>query len=268
MTRYVGLDNNDLNFIKLFCDHDGCMWGASLGQGFIRLDMQQGVRYKQENIGLADNFTSFIGEVNPDVLLIGTNSGLSLFNTRTNRCYNYNHNDGLSISSARSGCILRRANGDIVIGGIDGVETLTPSQVEFSDDSIDIAFDRLIVNNRRIYPGIPDDRQPILQQELPFTQKLVLQHRQRNLSVELASFDFEKVYPIFYEYILEGYDNEWTLFSPEHPIVYMNLPPGDYRLCVRAAYSKFSNDHTQITLPIEIHAAWYATLLALSLIHI
>mgnify|MGYP001400118788 FL=1 len=42
----------------------------------------------------------------------------------------------------------------------------------------------------------------------------------------------------------------------------MNLPPGDYRLCVRAAYSKFSNDHTQITLPIEIHAAWYATLLA------
>lgn len=262
MTRYVGLDNNDLNFIKLFCDHDGCMWGASLGQGFIRLDMQQGVRYKQENIGLADNFTSFIGEVNPDVLLIGTNSGLSLFNTRTNRCYNYNHNNGLSISSARSGCILRRANGDIVIGGIDGVETLTPSQVEFSDDSIDIAFDRLIVNNRRIYPGIPDDRQPILQQELPFTQKLVLQHRQRNLSVELASFDFEKVYPIFYEYILEGYDNEWTLFSPEHPIVYMNLPPGDYRLCVRAAYSKFSNDHTQITLPIEIHAAWYATLLA------
>lgn len=30
MTRYVGLDNNNLNFIKLFCDHDGCMWGASL----------------------------------------------------------------------------------------------------------------------------------------------------------------------------------------------------------------------------------------------
>ena len=117
--------------------------------------MQQGVRYKQENIGLADNFTSFIGEVNPDVLLIGTNSGLSLFNTRTNRCYNYNHNNGLSISSARSGCILRRANGDIVIGGIDGVETLTPSQVEFSDDSIDIAFDRLIVNNggsTRVFP--------------------------------------------------------------------------------------------------------------------
>ncbi len=265
MTRYAAHDGNNydskLNFFKLFCDHDGCMWGASLGQGFIRLDTQQEVRYTQENIGLADNFTSFIGEVDPDVLLIGTNSGLSLFNTRTNRCYNYNRNNGLGIGSARSGCILRRANGDIVIGGIDGIETLTPSQVEFSDDSIDIAFDRLIVNNQRISPGVPGgDRQPILQQELPFTQKLVLQHRQRNLSVELASFDFEKVYPIFYEYILEGYDNEWTLFSPEHPIVYMNLPPGNYRLCVRAAHTKSSNSHTHIALPIEIRAVWYATL--------
>lgn len=262
MTRYTGHDSNNLNFIKLFCDHNGCMWGASLGQGFIRLDVQQEVRYTQENVGLADNFTSFIGEVDPDVLLIGTNSGLSLFNTRTNRCYNYNRNNGLSISSARSGCMLRRANGDIAIGGIDGIETLKPSQVEFSDDSIDIAFDRLIVNNRRIYPGSPDDRRPILRQELPFTQKLVLRHRQRNFSVELASFDFEKVYPIFYEYKLEGYDNGWTLFSPEHPIVYMNLPPGNYRLCVRAALTKSGNDHVQISLPIEIRAVWYATLLA------
>lgn len=272
ITRYTSHDsdnyNSKLNFIKLFCDHNGCMWGASLGQGFIRLDMQQEIRYTQENIGLADNFTSFIGEVDPNILLIGTNSGLSLFNTQTNRCYNYSRNNGLSISSARSGCILRRANGDIVIGGIDGIETLTPSQVEFSDDSIDIAFDRLIVNNRRIYPGAPGDKRPILQQELPFTQKLVLQHRQGNLSVELASFDFEKVYPIFYEYMLEGYDNEWTLFSPEHPIVYMNLPPGDYRLCVRAAHSKFGNDHTQITLPIEIRAVWYATLPARLLYYI
>lgn len=33
MTRYVGLDNNDLNFIKLFCDHDGCMWGQASDKG-------------------------------------------------------------------------------------------------------------------------------------------------------------------------------------------------------------------------------------------
>lgn len=254
--------NSQLNFIKLFNDSKDRIWGASLGQGFIMLnekDKKQELIYNSENIGLLNNFTSFVDEIAEDILLIGTNSGLSIFDIANNRCYNYSRETGLGMTSARSGTTLRKSNGDILIGGMDGIESLSPSKLKFSNDSIDIQFDKLTINNRLIIPHGEDN---ILSQALPFVNEIVLDHDQTNIEIEMASFNFSKTYPIFYEYKLDGSDIDWTSFDVGQSISFMNLEPNEYCLKVRGRLDKSKDEYKEIEMRIVVKAAWYATPLA------
>lgn len=252
-------NNSRLNFFKLFKDSKNRMWAASLGRGFFLLEEEEPIIYTHKNIGLANNFTSLIGEVEEDILLVGTNSGLSIFDIRNNRCYNYNKDNGLGITSARSGAILRKANGEVLIGGVDGIESISPWNLTFTQDSIDIEFDKLIINNRQIVPLAGDS---ILKQALPFVDKVVLNHDQANVTIEMASFDFSKPYPIFYEYRLGDGETEWTPFQISQPITLINLAPGEYKLYVRSTLNKSSGKYKTIGLAIKVKAPWYATTLA------
>lgn len=248
-----------LNFIKLFNDSKDRIWAASLGQGFFLLDDQHEKIYNKDNIGLMNNFTSFVGEVKQDILLVGTNSGISIFDIKNNRCYNYNRDNGLGIVSARSGTLLHKSDGEILIGGMDGIESIIASQLSFQYDSIDVVFDKLEVNNKSIKPQTSNS---ILTKSLPFVNKIVLEHNETNIAIEVASFDYSKAYPIFYEYKLEGLDAEWTPFQIGKPIAFSNLKPDTYKLKVRSTLNKSSNEYKNIEIPIEIKSAWYATTIA------
>lgn len=261
-TEYFGKSeikqhNPRLNFIKLFQDSKSRIWAASLGGGFYMLNDKHPINYNSQNIGLINDFTSFIGEVDEDILLIGTNNGLAIFDIKNNRCYNYNRSNGLGMTSARSGTVMQKKNGDILIGGMDGIELMRPSNLHFKSDDIDITFDKLIVNNQLI---IPQANNNILKKTLPFVEEVALEHNQTNISLEIASFDFSKPYPIFYEYRLQ--DSTWTPFKIREPISFMNLAPGNYKLQVRATLNKSSGQYKTIEIPIKVKAAWYATIWA------
>ncbi len=254
-----GIRQEAVGLIKLFRDDRGRIWGASLGSGFFLVENDRVRNFDQANVGLADNFVSCIGQVRDDLMAVGTNRGLSFFDVKEGRCYNYSSDNGLPIRSTRSGCILRRSGGEMVVGGIDGAVAFRPEQVCLTRDSVDFTFDKLRINNRPVLPGSPDG---ILERSLPYTPEITLKHDQTNIAVEIACYDFARAYPIFFEYRLEGHDPEWLPLHVETPITYMNLPAGRYTLRVRAALESDAGHAQEIALGIRVRAAWYATWLA------
>ena len=71
-----------------------------------------------------------------------------------------------------------------------------------------------------------------------------------------------------YQYKLEGFDEDWVLTN-QLRVNYTNLAPGNYILKVRDFGNKVENgEPKEIMLDITIHSPWFATVWALSLIHI
>jgi hypothetical protein len=63
--------------------------------------------------------------------------------------------------------------------------------------------------------------------------KLIFSKNFRNLVIEFSSPTFEDNEVLKYYFKLSGYDNEWHITS-EQSVVYKNLPPGNYKLNVKA----------------------------------
>ena len=86
-----------------------------------------------------------------------------------------------------------------------------------------LIIDREEVNLNRFYSA---DRKQIL-----------LSEEQNTFSLQFVALDYLNS-DIEYAYILEGYDEKWSLFSKENEAMFKNVPPGEYLLRIR--YKKVS----------------------------
>ena len=242
----AGIDVND----------KGQVCVATIGYGMIALSKDSIERFDNTNIGLSDNYAYLVKNIGNGRMLIGTRTGLSIINTRINKCLNYSSLNGLSLSSAREGQIVERRNGDIWVGGTDGMVMMKPERIRFPSNSYHPIFDRLYINNQKALEK--EDDTP-----LPFLKSLKLKHNQSNVSFEIATFNYSDITPVLYEYKMHGLDQQWTRFSPDSPIVYTNLSPGKYSFEIRSTDNLSSPDYTYSSLGITVAPVWYASLPAI-----
>ncbi|MFX5793809.1 triple tyrosine motif-containing protein, partial [Acinetobacter baumannii] len=65
---------------------------------------------------------------------------------------------------------------------------------------------------------------------------LIVRPEANSLAVEFSSSDFSAPERNRFAFRLEGYDRDWIAADPSHRLAtYANLPPGDYRLHLRAS---------------------------------
>ena len=249
---------DDVQFKGIFQDNKDRIWMSVLRYGLLMIDNNQSILYNRQNVGIGDEFISTINQTKDGVILLGTNSGFSFFFPDIRRGVAYNQSNGYPLRSTRNGCILHRANGEILIGGTTGIALLS-SNLETIQQPNSIYFDQLKINNQNvdILDNISVDKL-----SLTYTEGIELNHFQKNIAIEVASTDYSQIQHTFYEYCLEGYETDWTRFSISLPIIYMNLPSGKYVLKVRAYSDPDMSDVNEIRLPIRALPPWYDTLLA------
>ncbi len=249
---------DDVQFKGIFQDDVGRIWMSVLRYGLLMIDNNQSALYNKHNVGIGDEFISTISQTKDGIILLGTNSGFSLFFPEKRRSVAYNQSNGYPLRSTRNGYILQRANGEILVGGTTGIAMLSNNLIDVEQPK-SIYFDRLRINNQNIDVL---DRISVDKLSLTYTKGIELNHLQKNIAIEVASTDYSHIQHTFYEYCLEGYETEWTRFSLSSPVIYMNLPPGKYVLKVRAYSDLEMSDVKEIKLPIRALPPWYDTLLA------
>ena len=88
---------------------------------------------------------------------------------------------------------------------------------------------------------------------------LQLHHHENTLIVSFESINYQYQHDIQYQYYLEGYDRDWSKPSSYQLARFVNLPPGNYVLHVKAICRSNGRELGATSLKISIAQPWWNT---------
>lgn len=251
---------DQFSITKLMRGNEGQIYIATLGSGLFCYDTHTNTctGYTAENNQLLSDYCYNLLRTAQNNILITSDRGITLFNPSAHTFRSIELGNGLPLSSIINGCGVWMSNDHrIFVGGTGGLTSFMEKDLDIEYRKPPLYFASLSVNN---VPILPDDGSHILSAGLPFVNQVELESHQNNLTLEFASSNYVDILNNnWYEYKLEGFDQEWLLTS-QTSLKYTNLDPGTYVLHVRERGNLFNSHKAQeISLNIHITPPWYLT---------
>ncbi|MEL6832668.1 MAG: ATP-binding protein [Bacteroidota bacterium] len=277
--------------ISLVSSHrPGRMWLGLLHRGLWEWDDYQ----REFQMHLSHLGINVLYEQNDSLLWIGAESDLYLYNFRKKRLIALPH---LSTFNLRqSFCILSDQDGLVWVGYPDGILALDPHSrqvvhqvmasewtvaeeewfrlgmfcIRTSKGSLFFASAKGLVEirpNEIVYNQVPPQ---VALQELRIGKRvwhnpdatgepLVFHHSDNDLELLASVLHYRSPEQNQLFYRLDKYDEDWRSLPPNQSIEYPNLPPGNYRLLVKATNSDGIESAEQVLLSWRIRPPWYVT---------
>jgi len=129
-----------------------------------------------------------------------------------------------------------------------------PSFSNTSEDSFNV-----LLNQVRLTAGI--DSLLFAGYESDSLLRPYLQHRENALQFQFSATDYTGLKDLKYQYMLEGFESNWSTWSAVNVKEYTNLPPGTYTFKVQAK-NRNNNLSSVVTFDFQIKAPWYKTKIA------
>lgn len=253
------------------------------GRGYIWLATRNGLniyhpgkdllQILDEESGLSDVVICSLVEDNDQAIWAATSRGVSHIIPKDNtrgisdfQIYNYDELDGLQGYELTPRAVCRTASGEIVMGGLRGINRFVPSEIVFDKVLPRVIFTGLLIDDKpvvidRLYNG-----KVILDRAIGQTQRIRLDASQNRFEVQVATDSHNLPEKMKYLYMLDGYDKEWLVGRKNtYSIAYSNLPGGRYTLRVKAVNSDGYAGDEETTLKVVVTPpmwrTWWAYLL-------
>jgi ligand-binding sensor domain-containing protein/serine phosphatase RsbU (regulator of sigma subunit) len=244
--------------VSLFCDSDNVIWIGTFGQGLTRFDFTTGkAKNFSEKDGLPHIHVYAILPDNKGNLWLSTQKGLAKFNLKTESFTTYGAQDGLQSDEFFWGAAFRSSNGELFVGGVNGLNRFFPSQLDKNEKSPQIVISDLYILNKRI---VPEQNSPCITNSITETKKITLTYKDYMMNLEFAALEYSIPWAIKYAYKLEGFNPNWTFVDRNQANVsYMNLKPGKYLFKVIAFTNESQLNQEGATLEICVLPPWWNT---------
>ena len=267
MTEYLGLKKGGKIFnwegaVCMKTESDSILWVGTLSWGLLRVNLTTlECRNFTAADGLPGNDVTAIEFDGKNRMWLSTSDGISCMYS-PGEFNNFSSHEGIGNYQFHRRSSFTDSGGIIYFGGNNGLTYFNPAGIQLNMKlKRTIWFQELSVNDDVVRAG--DDTE-LLQLTLPFTNRLELDHRVSNFSVDFTIIDFFAHDQILYSYMMEGWDLRWQTPVRSHRAKYSNLPPGSYKLLARAKRS--SGEWSDISsLDIHIRPAPWRTWWAYSL---
>lgn len=243
------------NYIcDIFIDNENNCWvGTRNGLAHLKVS-KNGKFLGIKNFTSTDGFPSnLIQSIESDTngnLWIGTLKGLTKFNKQTFETINYDTNDGIQNYEYSEHSSCDDHNGFLYFGGIQGVSEFNPNNIKYVNYSNPVDINHIIIN------GINANSRKQINDSLD----LLLSNYENNLKFNFISPNYINSKKCKYSYILEGFDEKWTIAAANvHIAEYSNLPEGNYTFKVKVSNEDgtWNSDFTQLS--IKIQPSFWAT---------
>ncbi|MDG5490084.1 ATP-binding protein [Psychroserpens sp. SPM9] len=165
----------------------------------------------------------------------------------------YDKKDGLASTEFNYGSFKKLDDDLIAFGGIDGVTMFNPNTIKNESYKPRLVFDTFKLSNKVINPG-----QAPLEKHIDKTKNITLNHKDNSVEIQFTGILHSSSSKVKYSWILEGFDETWSIPSSTNIATYTNLNPGDYTFKVKAN-NKFGNYGNERQLKITINSPWWAT---------
>ena len=274
--RYIDLPVESPYICALYQREDGILYIGTRGAGLLVYDINKKKfihQYRTDNCALiSDNIYTILPRQD-ESLLMGTETGITIYSPQKHSFRNWTREQGLMSVSFNAGSATTCNKSMLVFGGNDGAVKF-PTDIQIPEPH----YSRLLLRDfmiayHPVYPG--DDGSP-LKKDIDETDRLELAYGQNTFSLDVASINYDYPSNILYSWKIDGYHKEWSRPSQDNRILVRNLPPGSYTLQIRAIsneekYKTYETRNIQIVITPPVWASlWamvgYAILLVLVMI--
>ena len=247
------ISSNSIN--RIYEDSQNRLWFCTNESGIdlYRYETDDFENFDEQHNELGSNYVYDICELSPERLLFITDSGFSILDLLNQKFTNFNRENGMPLSALNERSVYKALNGNIYIGGVDGMISFKERDITYTPQSYNIHPFRLFINGKTIQV---DDDSRVLSKTLTDTPKITLTSDQSMFSIEYATTNYIPFNKDEIEYYLKGFSQDWTSMRDQLSVTYTNLNPGKYTLIVRA---KNNSLVPESRLDIEILPPFYLT---------
>lgn len=249
----TSLSSNGVNC--LYEDSDNRLWlcMAESGIDLYRSETDDFDNFDEEHHKLLSNCVYGACEMGKDKLLFITDNGFSCLDYANRQFRNFKTNVSLPLAGINQKSIYRASNGRIYVGGVDGLISFMPEDLEQEALNYQIFPSKLFVNDEEITVG---DRTGILQSAFSDTPKITLKSGQNTFSVVYSVTNYVPLVREEMVYKLENFSDQWSVFRNGKMVTYTNLDPGTYTLVVQNVEE--AGEQAPVSrLEIEVLPPWF-----------
>ncbi len=238
-------------------DGDGITWAGTWQGGLSRYDVKTGnIKTYTLNDGLPSmSIQAIIADENSQSLWLSTFEGLSRFDIREEKFYNYSIAEGIQSQLFADGSFLKTSKGDFIFGGSNGITLFHPNDLNKKSIPPRVFLTDFKLFNKSVVPG----ENSILEKPVYETTEVILEHNQNSISLEYIALHYSNPSKNRYSYQLENYDAEWRESITNQVAFYPNLPPGEYVFRVKASNNNGVWNEQGASLKIIVKKPWWNT---------
>ena len=205
--------------------------------------------------GLNDNVIHSIIEDQSGNLWLSTSTGISLFDIEKKSFTNFTKADGLIGGDFNSNSSFKNDEGLIFFGGVKGLNYFQPDQISLSKYIPEPIITNFYIFNEAVQIGSGSP----LKKSINQSDEIILSYDQNVFSFEFAALDFNSPQSIQYEYMMEGFDEDWIESGTRRFVTYTNLSSGKYSFKVKSTNADGVWVDNTKSLSVVIGSPWWAT---------
>lgn len=222
--------------------------------------------------GLCDNLVKSITEDNHGNVWIATSNGLSALEITPNTSKglgfsfrNLTTKDGLYENNFNIHSAYKLSSGDLLLGGTNGYTFVNPNKLtEKKSPAAKVRFTNLIIGNQTIKVDSIYGGRKLLAKAIGKTTSLIIGHDDNLISIEFTAGDLLNADKQKYAYKLEKLNTQWY-YTNENKVVFTTLPPGSYKLCIKACNNDGIWNEEAAELNIKVLPPFYLSYGAIAL---
>ena len=201
---------------------------------------------------------------------LSTNSGICRFNTKDYSTKNFTTADGLQSNEFNGGAYHKGESGLLYFGGVYGLNIIDPEKEIKAEPAYDAVITKLQMLGKDVVVALENDSihdycmhydaandRYKIQKSIISTKKLILDYKQRHISLEFSSLSSFSSKNIKYNYRMLGLDKDWIDAGERNFASYSNLKPGKYLFQLRAQNSDGIWSKETRQLGIKINAPFW-----------
>ncbi|MBU2493170.1 MAG: hypothetical protein KJ571_11145 [Bacteroidetes bacterium] len=224
------------------------LWVGTVGGGLNKLviinstgkEPDYKFSHYTEKDGLPNNVVYGILGDNEKNIWLSTNNGIARFNPETELFRNYDISDGLQSNQFFWGAYHKTFDGELFFGGINGLNSFYPGELKENTYIPPVYITDCEISNSK--------NESFSLNSFSDGRTISLSYDSYTMNIEFAALDFTTPEKNQYEFMLEGYDEEWISSGGKNTVTYSNISDGDYVFKVRGS----NNDKIWNKLGAEI----------------
>jgi ligand-binding sensor domain-containing protein/GGDEF domain-containing protein len=240
---------------SIYQDSKGRFWIGTQGNGLNmwaavdRRKMNNKFRHYAIEDGLNSSTINGVVEDESGYIWISTVKGLNRLNPESNKIERYNTSDELHFNELNQGAILKSSNGDLYFGGLNGVTAFDPEKIRRNKHIPEVVLTNIFSESN----ALDLDKASFELDEID------LNHKDYLIAFEFAALDYANPDKNQYQYMLEGFDEDWISAGTRSRATFTNLPSGQYIFKVKGSNNDGIWSDESINLKVAVHPApWFS----------